>query len=208
MSRTLYHYILNTMADWETGYVLSELGSGRFFQDPSDRFNLILCSESLNPITTMGGVQMRPDMLISDIMPKPGDLLILPGADIWMSPSQTQILSLVRSLLDTEITIAAICGGTMGLANAGLLNNHLHTSNDLQVLLNFCPGYGGQSHYVTEPAVTDRNLITASGLAPVDFARHVFRHLGVMKEKTLEAWYQLNMTRNGEYYYQLMESLS
>mgnify|MGYP000140456682 CR=1 FL=1 len=29
---TVYVYILDTLADWELGHVISELNSGRFFQ--------------------------------------------------------------------------------------------------------------------------------------------------------------------------------
>ena len=103
--------------------------------------------------------------------------------------------------------VAAICGATLGLANAGLLDNRPHTSNDLAVLKMFCPGYHGEQAYVNEPAVTDGNLITASGLAPAEFAYQVFRRLDVMLPATLEAWYGLNTTRKPEYFYALMQSL-
>lgn len=29
---TIYVYVLDTLADWELGYVISELNSGRFFK--------------------------------------------------------------------------------------------------------------------------------------------------------------------------------
>jgi hypothetical protein len=32
---TIYVYILDTLADWELGYVISELNSGRFFKKGS-----------------------------------------------------------------------------------------------------------------------------------------------------------------------------
>lgn len=207
MTRTLYLYILDTMADWEAGYALSELGSGRFFKDPSEKFNLILCGRSLDPITTMGGLHLIPDIRLADIMPGPDTLLILPGADTWLDPLQIPVLEKVRQLLEDDIVIAAICGATMGLAQAGLLNHRRHTSNDLQALTMFCPGYSGEAHYVDGSAVTDGNLITASGLAPVDFAKQIFIRLDVMREATLEAWYQLQVTRKPEYYHTLMNSL-
>ncbi|MFH0966487.1 MAG: DJ-1/PfpI family protein [Methanobacteriota archaeon] len=207
MTRILYHYILDTMADWETGYVLSELGSGRYFKDPTERYNLILCGHSLNPIKTMGGLHLTPDILVTDIRPGPDTLLILPGADTWLDPVQGQILEKVSQLLEADIVIAAICGATMGLAEAGLLNHRKHTSNNLQALTMFCPGYSGGSHYIDGSAVTDGNLITATGLAPVDFAKHIFIQLNVMREATLEAWYQLHITRKPEYYHSLVNSL-
>ena len=59
----------------------------------------------------------------------------------------------------------------------------------------FCPNYRGERFYVNEPAVTDGNLITASGLAPVEFAYQVFRTLEVMNPATLEAWHGLFTSR-------------
>jgi len=115
---------------------------------------------------------------------------------------------MVRELLDHGTIVAAICGATLGLANAGLLDNRPHTSNDPAALNMFCPHYRGERHYVNEPAVTDGNLITASGLAPVEFAFHVFRKLDVMTPATLSAWHGLFTARKAEFFYALMESLS
>jgi hypothetical protein len=56
--------------------------------------------------------------------------------------------------------------------------------------------------------VTDGNLITASGLAPVEFAFHVFKKLGVMTPETLSAWHRLFTTRKAEFFYALMKSLN
>jgi phage tail protein X len=71
----------------------------------------------------------------------------------------------------------------------------------------FCPHYRGERYYVNEAAVTDNNLITASGLAPVEFAYHVFRRLEAMTPGTIDAWHGLFTTRKPEFFYALMESL-
>jgi putative intracellular protease/amidase len=155
----------------------------------------------------MGGITLKPDMLIADIRPKEGDLLVLPGADTWLDPAQATVLAKVGELLKTGVVIAAICGATLGLANAGLLDNRRHTSNDLMALKMFCPNYKGESVYEDAPAVTDANLITASGLAPVEFAFHIFTKLDVMTPATRDAWHGLFSTRKPEYFYALMASL-
>lgn len=203
---TLYLYILDTLADWETRHVLAELHSGRYLKSPSLKYDIVLCGRTMQTITTMGGLHLTPDVLFADIRPRPDDVVILPGADTWLDPVQEPVIRKVRSILDGGIPVAAICGATMGLANAGLLNNRPNTSNDLTVLKMFCPGYKGEEWYRNEPAVTDGNLITASGLEPVDFAAHVFRKLGVMKPAALEAWQGLMTTRKPEFFYALMRS--
>jgi putative intracellular protease/amidase len=205
--RTLYLYILDTLADWEPGHVMAELRSGRYLNGPAPGFSVILCGSTLAPVTTMGGLRLTPEVLIRDIRPVPGDVLVLPGADTWLDPAQAPALETAARLLDGGILVAAICGATIGLANAGLLDKRPHTSNDLTALKMFCPNYKGEDQYVNEPAVTDGNLITASGLAPVEFAYHVFRRLDVMSPATLEAWHGLFTTRQPEYFYALMGSL-
>jgi putative intracellular protease/amidase len=86
--------------------------------------------------------------------------------------------------------IAAICGATLALAHAGLLNNRRHTST-IPGDLNVVPGYSGAAHYVTAPTVTDRGIITASGLASVDFARHVFAHEKIFSATDEALWFDM-----------------
>ncbi|MDD1727963.1 MAG: glutamine amidotransferase [Methanospirillum sp.] len=195
------------MADWEPAYLLAELVSGRFLMGPDQRYQLRLCGRTRDPITSMGGIHLVPDMTMDDIEAGPGRLLILPGGTTWLDPVQGPVLATVREILKTEMVVGAICGATMGLANAGMLNNRPHTSNDLVALKQFCPGYAGDAYYVSKPAVTDGNLITASGLSAVDFTYEVMKKLGVMRETTLEAWYHLYLTKKPEYFYQIMESM-
>ena len=155
----------------------------------------------------MGRVRLTPECLIADIHPGPGDLLLLPGADTWLNPEQELVVEITRELLNKDISVAAICGATFGLASGGMLDLRLHTSNDLAPLKQFCPGYKGEKFYLPLPAVTDLNLITASGLAPIEFAYHVFRRLQVMNPQTLEAWHTLFSTTKPEAFYALMQSL-
>jgi putative intracellular protease/amidase len=204
--RTLYLYITDTLADWEPGHVIAELRSGRYLKDPALKYNLMLCGRTMDTVTTMGGIHIDPEILIDDIRPGTADIVVLPGADTWLEPWQEPVIARVHELLDHGTIVAAICGATLGLANSGLLDSRPHTSNDPAALKMFCPHYRGERYYVNEPAVTDKNLITASGLAPVEFAYHVFRRLEVMSPATLDAWHGLFTTRKPEFFYTLMES--
>jgi putative intracellular protease/amidase len=207
MMPTLYLYVTDTLADWEPGYILAELRSGRYLKDPSLKYDVRLCGRTMDTITTMGGLRLEPAVPIADIRPGEGDLLLLPGADTWLDPVQAPVIAKVRSVLESGAVVAACCGATLALANAGLLDQRRHTSNDLAALKQFCPSYHGEQYYVSEPAVTDGNLITAGGLAPAEFAYHVFGRLDVMTPATLAAWHGLFTTRRPEFFYALMESL-
>ena len=200
-------YILDTLADWEIGYIIAELNSGRFFNKTKTPVNLIKIGDTTKPIKTIGGIIITPNENINNIVFNKSDILILPGADTWFEDSNKKIMNLIPELLDQNVTIAAICGATLALAKNGILNTRKHTSNDKEFLKMSCPEYSGEELYLNQPAVTDGNLITATGLAPLEFSYEVFKKINIMNPETLEAWYQLNKTREAKYFYTLVESL-
>ena len=57
----------------------------------------------------------------------------------------------------------------------GLLDDRRHTSNAREYLA--ATGYRGSGLYRELPAVSDGNVITAAGTAPVDFAYEIFKQL-------------------------------
>ena len=58
------------------------------------------------------------------------------------------------------------------------------------------PGYSDQLQYVDAPVVRDRGLITASGLADVEFAGALFDELGVLSPDDRALW--RTMFRSGQ----------
>ncbi len=204
--RTCYLYVLNTLADWEIGFITAELRSNRYVSKKM-KYEIITVGNSLEPTVTMGGMTITPERPVEDVEFKEGDLLVLPGADTWMEEANRKILNILPGLLDKRVIVAAICDATFALAQIGLLNRRKHTSNDKGYLKAVCSEYSGDSLYIDDTVVVDDNLITATGLAPLEFSREVFRETGAMKEETLEAWYQLYRTREPQYFYNLMESL-
>lgn len=70
-----------------------------------------------------------------------------------------------------------------------------------------CPKYSGEHFYQDKAAITEKNLITASGIAPVEFSYEVLKLLNVFRETTLEAWYNLYTKKETKYFYELMDSL-
>lgn len=202
-----YLFVLNTLADWEIGYITAELNSGRYLDKAKDPPLLVKIGTTTAPIKTMGGITITPDDRIDNVKFNEGDLLLLPGAETWMDEDNMKVMNLIPDILNRKVVIAAICGATMALANAGILNDRKHTSNDKDFLKMTCPRYTGEDYYVNLPAVTDDNLITATGLAPLEFSYEVFKKTLVMRTETLEAWYKLFKTGEAKYYFDLMGSL-
>jgi putative intracellular protease/amidase len=205
--KTVYFYVLDTLADWESGYALAELRSGRYFKDRSLRYDIKTVGLNMDPVTTMGGIRILPDLTVADMVAEDAELLILPGGGTWLDPIHAPIFPIVRAFLEKKIPVAAICGATFGLAANGLLEDRAHTSNDLGYLKMCIPAYGGEARYVNEPAVCDGDLITASGIAPLEFAREILMKMDVMTTTTLDAWYRLFKTHEPAQFFALMESL-
>ncbi len=204
MKDTVYLYVFDTMADWETAYISAEINSGRFFKKDVSPLKLVTVSNSKSGVTTMGGLKLKPDMEINKIEPENAVALILPGGDTWLDSIHDAILATAEQFLKENIIVAAVCGATIGLASKGLLNNRPHTSNDLEFLKAVCPDYAGETFYQNQPVVTDVSLITASGIAPLEFSAQVFSLLDVFTPEIVDAWYQLYNTRNAKYYFRLM----
>ena len=175
--------IYDTLADWEPGHLLAELRTGRF---TGTRFDVVTVAESLDPVTTMGGVRMLPDMLLADLDPADSDILILPGGELWDGGGGEAFAAAAGRFLEAGVPVAAICGATAGLARAGLLDERRHTSAAAEYLA--ATGYAGGEHYVDARAVVDRDLITAGPQSPVQFARAALSRLGLASERTLEAY--------------------
>lgn len=205
---TVYVYVLDTLADWELGHVISELHSGRFFKRDAPEVSLKTVSVTKEPIHTMGGLRIMPDCLIDDIVVGETGVLLLPGADTWHDPKHGAILEKAREFLALGATVCAICGATAALAGFGLLDNRPHTSNGPGFLEMVSPCYKGQSFYVDKPSVTDNNLITASSTGALLWAKQIIERLDVFETRTLEAWYDYFNTGKPEHFFALMQTLS
>jgi putative intracellular protease/amidase len=180
---TAHLAVYEGLTDSEVGHLLVELHTGRF---TGTGFDVVTVAESRTQITTMGGLRLAADALLADLEPADSDLLILPGAEMWDAGGGDSFAAAAGRFLDAGVPVAAICGGTAGLARAGLLDERKHTSASADYLA--ATGYAGASHYVDDRAVVDGDLITAGPQSPVQFARATLERLGLASERTLDAY--------------------
>ena len=204
---TIYVYVMDTLADWELGYVTAELNSGRFFKEGAPKVTLKTVSYSKEPVTTMGGMRIVPDCVIADIEVAEANVLLLPGSNTWNDQKHYAIIEKASEFLSIGAIVGAICGATAALANFGLLDERPHTSNGPGFLEMVAPSYKGQSHYLDEPSVVGDNLITASSTGGLLWARQIIEHLEVFEATTLDAWYNYFNTGETEQFFALMQSL-
>jgi putative intracellular protease/amidase len=200
-TKTVHMAVYDTLADWEVGHATAHINNGNWHKEPG-RYQVRTVGETREPITTMGGVRIVPDVTLDEIGPGDSAMLILPGADTWLAGGNAAFATAARRFLEAGTPVAAICGATAGLAVEGLLDDRRHTSNAKEFLQAF--GYGGADHYVDEPAVTDGDLITATATRPVDFAVEVFARLGIYEPSVLASWTKLYRDNDPAGFYELM----
>ena len=176
--------VFDGLADWEPAHALCEIRR-------SGKFDVVTAGFSSNAVVTMGGFRVTPDVALDAVDWAQVALLILPGGDMWEQGGRPELKPLLPSLVRKNVPVAAICGATLEVARTGLTRGARHTSNGLKYLKSMAPSYADDSTYVDQLAVSDRNLITASGLGSVEFACEILRKLGVYDDADLAAWFDM-----------------
>jgi putative intracellular protease/amidase len=185
MSKTVYLLVVEGFADWEPAHAVAEMRR-------SGQFRVETVGLTREPVQSMGGLMVLPSKAVAEVDISDVAAFILPGGDRWEKASvEPELAALLEELDHAGVPIAAICGATVAIARLGLLRGRRHTSNGLAYLRSHVPGYEDASSYVEVPAVRDRKLITASGLADVEFARELFEELGVLDPGQRAQWAQI-----------------
>jgi len=204
--QTVHLAVYDTLADWETGHAVAYLNKQDWQKQPG-RYRVATVGETTAPVTTMGGVRITPDLAVADVTPDGSAMLILPGADTWDTGGNGALAELAGRFLNAGVPVAAICGGTFGLARQGLLNDRVHTSNAAAYLTQ-TTAYTGAVLYRDERAVADLGLVTAGATDPVDFARAIFAELDAYSPAVLEAWYGFYSTGEARWFGALLAAVA
>ncbi|MFN2562376.1 MAG: DJ-1/PfpI family protein [Jatrophihabitans sp.] len=193
--------VFDTMADWELGYATAHITRPSWQWDPG-RFKIVTAGLTPDPITTMGGLRILPDVVLDAVRPQDSAMLILAGGDTWAEDAMAPFRATARRFLEADVPVAAICGATFGLALEGLLDDRRHTSNAAEYLA--MSGYAGGRLFDDEPVVIDGALVTGSGVAPVHFAKAIFDVLGIYEPSVAESWFKLYGNRDPAGFFELM----
>lgn len=200
--RPVHLYVFDSYVDFESSYAVAHINNPAFQREPG-KYEVRTVAASDQPVTTLGGLTVQPAATLDEVTPETSAMLILSGSTTWDDDwtVHAPVLAKAKELLAAGVPVAAICGATYGLANAGLLDDRAHTSNAGEYLA--ASGYPGAASYRDEDAVNDRGLITAGAMHPVAFAREIFAALDLYEPETLAAWYGLYSTGDPKYFYGL-----
>lgn len=187
MKKPILFVILQQFADWEVSYIssaISMLGQ--------DEYEIKTVSLSKDCVHSIGGFKVLPDYDITSI-PDDYEALILIGGMTWRSENTLPIKELVEDCLQKKKVLGGICDASAFLGSAGVLNHIAHTSNDLNDLKQWAgSNYTGEANYIAKQAVNDKNVITANGTAPLEFAKEILLSLKVASEKRIDEWYNFH----------------
>src|SRR5713226_9141274 len=127
MKPKAYFLVFDGLADWELAHALCEINK-------SGKFEVVSVGFSKEPVTTMGGLKLSPDITLDGVTPAEARIFMLPGGDMWELDSNESLKALLRRFHAENIPIGAICGATLEIARAGLTRNIRHTSNSKDYL--------------------------------------------------------------------------
>jgi len=184
MNKKVYIFLFDGFSDWEISYLTPEINK-------SDKFELVYFSKNGNSVVSMGGLKITPDISFAEVDINDIDLLVLPGGVAWEKGENRELNQFTKDVFEKGKLIAAICAATSYLGQLGILDKVKHTSNDLNYLKAVAPQYSGESNYVNSMAVSDKNIITANGIASIEFAKEIFERISLFEKSDIEKWFQL-----------------
>lgn len=157
--------LLDPFADWEVGYFTASVrdffGTDTAYYSPDGR-----------PVSSEGGLMVHPQGAFADLKRGGARAIVICGSGGWQKPGAPDISDMLRQALAAGSVVGGICGGTLPIARAGLLDDREHTSNSLEFLTQHATGYAGETRYRdVNDAVVSADVVSAPATAPVAFAR-------------------------------------
>lgn len=185
MRDTIYFLIFDGFADWQAALALCEIRRPGDWQVQSVGF-------SPAAVVSMGGLTVQPDLSLAQIELARAALLIVPGGHLWLRGEGNEAVAILRDARSGGVPVAAIDSGVLALARAGLLNDVRHTGNWAGQIASQVPAYSGESRYdASVLALGDGDVITASHLGSVEFAREIIHALRLYSLSDRDHWYRL-----------------
>lgn len=180
--------LLDEYSDWEGAFLSTALHNG-VVHGGEVKYKVHVVAPTLNAVRSIGGFRTSPDYSFEN-MPKEYEALILIGGNRWDSPEAELVVPLVQKALDSGKLVGAICSGASFLCAHGFLNHVKHTGNGLEELQQWGrERYTNEGGYVNAQAVSDGNVVTANGVAYLEFTREVLLRLEAGTVESIKMWY-------------------
>lgn len=171
-------FIYDGMADFEISFLAHLLGAdcGK---------ELLVIANNSEIVQSKSGMLYKPHKALRQIFDEEVEGLIIPGG--WLANLDEKLIDIIRDLHKRNKLIAAICAGPWILAKAGVLNNCKYTTSIVEWQEKHLEFFGiddpfPREGYIERRVVRDGNVITAKGIAFIDFTIEVCDYLGLYKD--------------------------
>jgi putative intracellular protease/amidase len=160
-------FIFEGMTDYEITFIAHLLGA-----NSSKEIITIAYEDKI--IKARSGLMYKPSKLVMDVLDEDIEGLIITGG--WYGETRPELIELINNLNSKGKLISAICGaGTVFLAKAGVLNRVKYTTPVIEWTQRHIEVFGEKDpfpreNFIFERVVRDGNIITAQGIAFIDFA--------------------------------------
>ncbi|MBV9707832.1 MAG: DJ-1/PfpI family protein [Chloroflexi bacterium] len=98
--QAVHLFVFTTLSDWEASYVLPMLN------DPAGRYFVCTVGVSREPVKTLGGVTILPDMTLAELELMQSTLLILLGSDDWVQGKYSEAIEKAKAFLAADEHVA------------------------------------------------------------------------------------------------------
>jgi protein deglycase len=178
--RKMIVYIADRMADFEinlTCHLLANYG-----------WEIITVAYEKGIVTASSGLQYVPRFTFSEITQDSDiDGIIIPGG--FHYEQREEFTNLIKAYYQAGKLTAAICAGPQYLARAGLFENtHYTTTMTRESHKELFSGSGEfpfpQKTYIEKPVVRDGTVITAKGVAFIDFSIEILDYFNVFADES------------------------
>lgn len=138
-------------------------------------------------IRSASGLVYKPDKLISDVLGTNIDGLIICGG--WYGEIREELVQLINEINLKGKLLAGICGaGTVFLAKSGVLNEVKYTTPITEWTQKHIDVFGDEDpfqrkNFIEKRVVRDRNIITAQGIAFIDFSIEICDWFNLFESK-------------------------
>jgi len=167
MGEKILVFMFDGMTDYQITFITHLLGA-----DGGKEVITIAYEDKI--IKGRSGILYKPQRLVAEVLNEDVEGLIFCGG--CYGYAKPELIQLINKINIEKKLLGAICGaGTVLLAKAGVLNDVKYTTPIGTWAQKQIEVYGGKDpfpreNFITQRVVRDRNVITAQGIAFIDFA--------------------------------------
>lgn len=173
-------FIYDNMADFEMTLITYILGT-----DAKKEIITIAIEDRI--VKSLSGLEYKPKKLVSEVLEEDAEALIIPGG--WYGEVEDVLITLIKNLYNEKKLLGAICAAPRFLAKAGILNEVKYTTS----LSNWADSEREKfkdindpfprENFIAERVVKDKNVITAVGIAFIDFTIEICDWFNLFKNE-------------------------